>query len=919
MGSYYSLQENQSAKLLLNNKGSLPLVAHARLFSMSGQRFDVAPVTVAPESFQMINLADWAQAAGPEFNEGSIQVFHLGRDLVLGSQIYLVDEAHSLSFDEKLVEKGGFKSAKLEGLWWLPAPGGEVRLALANTSDSALTAIVTAEGKTPNRNGTETVFLDPHETRVIDIQSDVFDRADGAMSRLGSISIQHSGTPGALLARGMAQDSAKGYSLAIQFGDPTTGKSAKLQGVGFRVGQAGSESLTPIVIARNVGNATTTGTGRFRYTRSNGSEATITLPQVVLSPGELDDIDVARVVREHGNQSLQATGSLEFEYSTAAGSVTMTALSVGGTQVFRVPMWDVYAQKSATGGYPWHLDGASSTIVYIKNAEPHQQRYYFQLRYPGGLYALGVNTIEAGQTVKVDIAKLRDEQVPDPQGRVIPLDASAGQIHWSKTGAAVGMLIGRSEQVDIDNGLSSNYACVNCCPDNAVNARIVPNTATNIVTGETQFIAEHQLTTCYGTYSDWVWAYQAQWESNNNNIATVSVGLATGVAPGTATITAEWSEPRNVWTENEGGPGGIGGFGGGFCAWGAFDHLSANATFNVKPHATITEVGFSGDFHITTWQGGTEIDPNDNAPTWKSSNNPDLPAAYAKGGTVTMFATLGIDPSISNTSAKIRVKRGTDVMGTKDVTISGTTTTITGITTTLALESTVKTSSLTFIWEISYDGGTTWFPMGNSGPHKIYWTFGTPLSPPFQQSFNGSSDSALYDLALEKACGAANGASDSATIVSRINQQVAADTFYDPSDALFAHPLNAYSDHCLCADLASLLRGLIRSIGIDGSVRYIWAGPNSTTERLFIVGSRGDQGDLNPSFRVTRSATDGASTNPHFAYHAVVPVGGTLYDPSYGLDYSSLTFAETAFTNTPQQTSTTFPPLAAQSGWVCPH
>ena len=157
------------------------------------------------------------------------------------------------------------------------------------------------------------------------------------------------------------------------------------------------------------------------------------------------------------------------------------------------------------------------------------------------------------------------------------------------------------------------------------------------------------------------------------------------------------------------------------------------------------------------------------------------------------------------------------------------------------------------------------------------------------------------------------------TIVSRINQQVASDTFYDPGQVLNDHPLEAYTHACLCADLASLLRGLIRSIGIDGSVQYIWAGPNSSSESLFIIGSVGDQGSFNPSFRVIRGSMDRAPTNPHFAYHAVVPVGGTLYDPSYGISYSSLTFSETAFTTTPQQTSTTFPFLISQSGWVCPH
>jgi len=586
MGSYYTLRENQSAKLLLNNKGSLPLVAHPRLFSMSGQRFDVAPVTIAPESFQMINLADWAQAAGPEFNEGSIQVFHLGRDLVLGSQIYLVDEVHSLSFDEKLVEKGGFKSAKLEGLWWLPSPVGEVRLALSNTSESPLTVSVNADGKAPNRSGDQSVYLNRHETRLLDIQADVFHHPNGAMSRLGGISIQHSGAPGALLARGMAQEAAKGYSLAIQFGDPTTGKSAKLQGAGFRVGKAGSESLTPIVIARNVGNATTTVTGRFRYTTINGGEGTITLPQIVLSPGELDDVDVARAVWEHGNQSLQATGSLEFEYSTAAGSVTMTALSIGesGTQVFRVPMWDVYAQKSPTGGYPWRLEGSSSTIVYIKNAEEYSQHYYFQLRYPGGIYSLGIKSIEAGQTVQYDLRRLRDEQVPDVNGIVIPLTESSGQVHWSKTGHEAGMLIGRSEQFDLGSGISSNYACANCCPDNGANPRVRQNTSCAV--GESRmFISEQQLTTCYGTFSGYMEVFGATWSSNNETVATATAGTAFANAPGSAQIKAAWDSTHYTYVDiaPEGG-GGIEPFGGQFsCEATGTDHLQATATLTVTP------------------------------------------------------------------------------------------------------------------------------------------------------------------------------------------------------------------------------------------------------------------------------------------------------------------------------------------------
>ncbi len=277
----------------------------------------------------------------------------------------------------------------------------------------------------------------------------------------------------------------------------------------------------------------------------------------------------------------------------------ISALSVSdsGNQVFRVPMWDAYAQRSATGGYPWRIEGNSSTMVYIKNTEEQQQHYYLQLKYPDGIYSLGVRSIEAGQTVSYDLRKLRDLQVPDAQGRVIPLDASSGQVHWSKTGNETGMLIGRSEQVDTVMGISSSYACVNCCPDNAVNARLVPDSASAAVSASSQFVAEYQLTTCYGAYSDWLTQYDADWSSNNESVASVSVGLAQANAPGTATIKAEWyADHYHFVSDDPPGAGGIEPIGGtGSCELSNLrDHLSATATFTVVQCATPSGESTSG-------------------------------------------------------------------------------------------------------------------------------------------------------------------------------------------------------------------------------------------------------------------------------------------------------------------------------------
>ena len=179
-GSYYTLKNDFSAKLLLNNKGPRSIEVRPTLFSLSGERFDAPPVTVDSNSHRFQDFGDWAAIAGEQFREGSIQVFHRGKDLVLGTQIYLTDEMHSLSFEEKLTELGKGASSRLEGVWWLPSPKGEVTLVLSNTTDGTLSVSTNIRGEVPKREAGVTLDLMPHETKVLNIERDLIGREHGA-------------------------------------------------------------------------------------------------------------------------------------------------------------------------------------------------------------------------------------------------------------------------------------------------------------------------------------------------------------------------------------------------------------------------------------------------------------------------------------------------------------------------------------------------------------------------------------------------------------------------------------------------------------------------------------------------------------------------------------------------------------------
>jgi hypothetical protein len=548
-GSYYTINNNFSAKLLLNNKGPLPIEVQPTLFSLSGERFDAPPITVASNSHRFEDFGDWAAVAGEQFREGSIQVFHRGKDLVLGTQIYLIDETHSLSFDEKLTELGKPGSPRLEGVWWLPSPKGAISLVLSNTSDTILSVSTTIRGEAPKREtrkreANTTVDVAPHETKVLDIERDLLRKERGALPSFGAIAIEHTGGPRALLARGMAQDASRGYSLPIQFVDPGAAKSNNLQGAGLRIGKAGKEYLSPKVVAHNASETETTLNGRVPYTTADGINGEIILPQVQLGPGETEIIDVAQHVKTHGVAGHITAAGLEFQYTGELGSVITSAFSVSrsANQVFRVPLWDIAAQRSATGGYPWYIEDGSSTTVYIKNVTDQPRQYRLYLMFASGVYSHPLTTVAPGQTTALDVRALRDNQVPDVNGQTIPLGETRGQVQWSMTGGEDKVLIGRAEQADLVRGVSTNYSCVNCCGNSFYDGWVTPGEATGFEGDEMEYFAMQQDANCYGQVFP---AFEAGLPNFNSGLPSICDfflgGRATGIGPGQTGIQAHWT------------------------------------------------------------------------------------------------------------------------------------------------------------------------------------------------------------------------------------------------------------------------------------------------------------------------------------------------------------------------------------------
>ena len=551
--TYYNLKSGLSGTLMLSNQGPHPMDVHVTLFSLAGAPLGAPVITLDGTEARGFDLRDWASTGGADFLEGSLRVDYDGKDMELGGVVKLVDADRSLIFDEELSEPMMFGSSRLEGVWWLPSHKSEMLLAVSNTSDASLSVSVNIDGVLPKQNGPTVLSLGPHESRAMQVQ-DFAGNGRGTLSKIGGISISHSGPPGALLARGLIQKPETGFSTVVEFSDPGMAKSSRLDGAGLRFGRVGGESLTSIAVARNVGDTPTTLRGRISFTRQDGTMGEVRLPPAQLTAQEAREIDLNGAIRSNGLDEDANAAGVDFEYTTAPGSVIISALNVSesGNQVFRVPMVDAAAVMSSTGTYPWEISADSSLFVYVKNASDRIQHYVLDIYYDGGGYGLAFQTLAPGETKVVDLRALRDKQIPDQRGRVIPLTANRGKVQWSVRAGDNRALIGRIEQADFVKGLSMTASCGDCCPSSFWACWMNPDSVAGVPGDSSDFQAIEQDVTCYGVpYEEYYWSgpyNYANWNSSDTSVATVVYpGTATAQNPGSATIEATWD--AEIWRQ----------------------------------------------------------------------------------------------------------------------------------------------------------------------------------------------------------------------------------------------------------------------------------------------------------------------------------------------------------------------------------
>ena len=192
------------------------------------------------------------------------------------------------------------------------------------------------------------------------------------------------------------------------------------------------------------------------------------------------------------------------------------------------------------------------TIVGINrelNKRDHLETVY---RRNGEQYMIGLRALAAHQTVEIDVKAIRDNQIPDETGKVLPINTTKGQIQWTVRARAENEharvpenlgLIGQSEQHDAARGMNSTYYCENCCPGSYAWSIILPtNSEIAFEVGKTiVFVHIEVQDNCYGNYYQFDTTSQVSWSSTLTSVAITSGNIVTVIGAGTAQIKATFT------------------------------------------------------------------------------------------------------------------------------------------------------------------------------------------------------------------------------------------------------------------------------------------------------------------------------------------------------------------------------------------
>jgi hypothetical protein len=507
-----------------------------------------------PNLNRYFDIARWV-AGKADFSEGSVEIFFHGIPMGLGGQLVVTDAQHGLSFDVSFADSEMFVSSQLESLWWSLDGRTTAEVFLANTRTEAMSVTPTFHVGGAAITS-EPIVLACHESQVLDIGRALKRLNVDANKVRGGLTLRSDKQPGALVVAGAIMNRQKGFSSTMRFIDVAAQHSIKLDGAHLLIGKPSpllglpdGASFVPRVTVRNISSRSIQIHSRVLYQTEERSNI-VRIAPVTLAADEVKELDMSVVIASVGTTILTDAG-IEIKHDGSPSAIVTAIASVNqdGSQVFDVPLRDPKSPSLGGGSYPWRVDGNNRAVVHLKNIDPPTESGPRQamvvLYYEGGSYTLPVQHAEAGQTLAIDIKRLRDEQVKDSSGNTIPRNITKGQVRWFGRGTH-GKFVGRLAQYDPVAGTASSFSCPTPCTCDQfykpLTAHVtvspssgVPGTIATLKATETDTDCHDNLYPNIDVTADTIF-----WSKSPSTVL-VTGNTATFLAPGQTDIEGDWS------------------------------------------------------------------------------------------------------------------------------------------------------------------------------------------------------------------------------------------------------------------------------------------------------------------------------------------------------------------------------------------
>lgn len=430
-----------------------------------------------------------------------------------------------------------------EGLWWKQESNVSGFVALANITEQPINATLRLTDSSDAELETDAVTISPHSTKMLTLTQ--LKLTSGVT---GGIYLTHDGTEHGLVINGGLEDQSVGYSARLSLmaspqppaaGAPPAVSDFTLAELGLMSGAAdpmmafpSGTVFTPYSVVRNISGQSATVTPTLWWMQA-GAPRSAQLPQVTIAPHRTLNLNVPALIAAAGLQNFNgsinvilATNGPSGTFATASGSVDKK-----NTYVFEVIPHGVVESASKSTSY-WSTANGDDTMVTLWNPADEDQDLLYTLFFSGGHYLYPIH-LPARATRTFNVSEIAGSATPDSEGNIIPAGIREGS-------AEIAGSLGEHQHIllNMDTGIYNVNKAV-CSPTceqcgGVVSTFIVDSPFTVGVNGTKQqtFYMQWNSGTQYNMNN------QSNWSSNATSVATVSVGLVSGVSPGSVTISA---------------------------------------------------------------------------------------------------------------------------------------------------------------------------------------------------------------------------------------------------------------------------------------------------------------------------------------------------------------------------------------------